>query len=275
MAQIRSLFSSAGLAILIMSPLAEAAAAPSAAPHRAVYDLSLVKTANGGQVSQAHGKLEFEWADACTDWTVSQRTHVRLIASEGQVIEFGWSLSALEAKDGSHYRYFIRRLNTGQPPEDVRGAAQLSGPGLGGSAALEGAEGEEAQGEAMALPEGTLFPTAHSLLLLEAAERGDATLGRVVFDGSGDEGIFFVNAAVLEVIPAGTKDALDSPLLRGQKSWRMNLAYFSMDETVSEPEHEQAFRLYANGVVDDLILDYGDFALRATLKILDAVPGGC
>ncbi len=258
------------LAVFAPWPAAEATAAPVIAPHRAVYDLSLAKTAKGGQVSQAHGKLEFEWADACTSWTVSQRTHVRLIAKEGRVIEFGWSLSALEAKDGSQYRYFIRRLNTGRPPEDVRGTAQLSGPGLGGSAALQ-----DAEGEAMVLPKGTLFPTAHSLLLLDAAERGDATLGRVVFDGSGDEGIFFVNAAVTEAIAPGAKSAFDSPLLRGQKSWRMNLAYFSMDETVSKPEHEQVFRLYANGVVDDLILDYGDFALLATLESLEAVPGGC
>ena len=97
MVQIRSLFSCAGLAVLILSPLAEAAAAPVIAPHRAVYDLSLVKAADSGRISQAHGKLEFEWADACTSWTVSQRIHVRLIATGGQVIEFGWSLSALEA----------------------------------------------------------------------------------------------------------------------------------------------------------------------------------
>ncbi len=275
MVQIRSLFSSAGLAVLMLSPVAEAMAAPVIAPHRAVYDLSLAKTAKGGQVSQAHGKLEFEWADACTSWSVIQRTHVRLIATGGQVIEFGWRLSALEAKDGSQYRYFIRRLNTGEPPEEVRGKAQLSGPGQSGSAALEGAEGEDAKGEPMTLPKGTLFPTTHSLLLLEAAERGDATLGRVVFDGTGDEGIAFVNAAMSAAIPAGAKAAFDSPLLHDQKSWRMSLAYFGLDESISKPEHEQAFRLYANGVVDDLILDYGDFALRATLETLEAIPGGC
>ncbi len=270
MVQIRSLFASVGFAALTLLPVAAAAATPMVAPHRAIYDLALAKTSDGGQVSQAHGKLEFEWADACTSWTMSQRTHVRLVATEGQVIEFGWTLSALEAKDGSQYRFFIRRLNTGQPPEDVRGAAQLAGPGLGGSATFQ-----EPEGKAMVLPKGTMFPTAHSLLLIAAAERGDATLGRVVFDGSGEEGVFFVNAAVSEAIPAGEKVALDSPLLRDQKSWRMNLAYFSMDETVTEPEHEQAFRLYANGVVDDLILDYGDFALRATLESLEAIPGGC
>jgi len=270
MIELKALFTSLGLVAVILSPFAEAKAAPVVAPHRAVYGLSLAKTTENSQVSQAHGKLEFEWADACTSWTVNQRTHVRLIASSGRVIEFGWTLSALESKDGNQYRYFIRRFNTGQPPEDVRGAAQLLGPGQSGSVSRA-----DTEGEALALPKGTLFPTAHSLLLLEIAGRGDTTAGRVVFDGSGDAGIFFVNAAVSEAIPAGEKAAFESPLLRGQESWWMNLAYFGMDETVSKPEHEQAFRLYANGVVDDLILDYGDFALRATLESLEAVPGGC
>lgn len=247
-----------------------ALAAPVVAPHRAVYELSLAKTANGGDISQAHGRLEFEWADACANWTVNQRTHVRLIGAGGRVIEFGWSLSTLEAKDGSSYRYIIRRLNAGQPPELVRGRAELSGPGQGGSAIRV-----DAGGAPMALPKGTLFPTAHSLLLLDAAARGEAILGRVMFDGSGDVGLFFVNAVVSAAIPPGGETGLESPLLRDRESWRMTLAYFGMDETVSKPEHEQSFRLYANGVVDDLILDYGDFALRATLTSLEAVPGGC
>ncbi len=258
------------LAVLSLMPAAVTAATPVVVPHRAVYDLSLAKTADGGQVSQAHGKLEFEWADACSGWTISQRTHVRLIATGGQEIEFGWTLNALEAKDGSRYRFFIRRLNSGQPPEDVQGSAQIIGPGRGGSARF--AMPEE---KTLALPAGTMFPTAHSLLLLEMAEQGEVSIGRAVFDGSGDEGVFFVSAAVSEAVPAGAKLGFESPILSDQKSWRMNLAYFSMDETVSEPEHEQALRIYANGVVDDLILDYGDFALRATLVSLEPLPGGC
>ena len=246
-----------------------AAAAPPVDPHRAIYDLSLARVGDGGQVTQARGKLEFEWADACTGWTISQRTRITLVAGEGQVIEFGWSLNALEAKDGSQYRFFIRRFNPGQPPEEVKGTALKDESG-GGSAAFQLPEDSRLE-----LPKGTLFPTEHSLLMLEAAARGEPNLGRVVFDGSGDEGIFFVNAAVTEALPADVKLPFESPLLKGQASWRINLAYFSLDETVAEPEHEQALRLYANGVVDDLILDYGDFALRATLETLEPLAGGC
>jgi len=258
-------------AILMLLPAVANAAMPTVAPHRAVYGLKLASAASGGHVAHAEGRLEFEWADACNAWTIGQRTHIRLVAPEGQVVEFGWSLSALELKDGSHYRFFIRRLNPGEPPEEVKGEARIDGPGGPGTAAFDGEEKR-----VLDLPAGTVFPSAHSLMLLDAALRGEASFGRVVFDGSGDEGLFFVNAALSEPIPAGAKVPLDAALLEGQRSWRVNLAYFGMDESVSEPEHEQALRLYANGVVDDLILDYGDFALRATLQSLEPLPGaGC
>ncbi|MEE8506715.1 MAG: DUF1849 family protein [Kiloniellales bacterium] len=246
---------------------APAGAAPAFAPHRAVYELTLGQTRANGTMSQARGTLEFEWADVCTGWTVSQRTQVRMATTEGQVIDFGWTLSALEAKDGLGYRFFIRRFNADGSTENLRGEARLRGPGQGGLATFSSPEGRE-----IALPKGTLFPTAHSLLLMRAAGEGDMPLWRTVFDGSGDEGLFGVNAAVSQTIAPDDAVGIDSPLIRGQKSWRLHLAYFGMDETVSEPQHEQNLRLFANGVVDELLLDYGDFALVARLQSLDALP---
>ncbi|MFQ5772917.1 MAG: EipB family protein [Kiloniellaceae bacterium] len=249
-----------------------ALAGPVITPHRAVYQLSLAKAAGGGNsVTQAHGKLEFQWADVCTGWAVSQRTRVQMVSAEGRVIDFGWTLSAFEAKDGLRYRFFIRRLNAGATSEELRGEARLRGPGAGGLATYSEPEPRE-----VVLPKGTLFPTAHSLVLMDAAERGEMPLWRSVFDGSGDEGLFGVNAALSQSLPADRELRFDSPLLRGQRSWRLHLAFFGTDETVAEPEHEQALRLFANGVVDELVLDYGDFALRADLEFLEALPPpGC
>ncbi len=34
----------------------------------------------------------------------------------------------------------------------------------------------------------------------------------------------------------------------------------------------QGLRLYANGIVDEMLLDYGDFVLRAELDVLEALP---
>ena len=243
------------------------AAAASFTPHRAVYELTLGKSRGSGSIIQAQGKLEFEWADVCTGWTVSQRTRVEMATSEGRVLDFGWTLNALEAKDGLHYRFFIRRFNADGSTEESSGEARLDGPGRGGRATFR-----EPAALVVALPKGTLFPTAHSLYLIDAARKGSYPVWRMVFDGSGDEGLFGVNAALSQSLEAGSAVDFDSPLIRGQASWRLHLAYFGPDETVSEPEHEQRLRLFANGVVDELLLDYGDFALIARLQALESLP---
>ena len=244
-----------------------AAEAAGFVPHRAVYDLSLVKSRSGGAMARAAGKLEFEWADVCTGWTVSQRTRVRMATSEGRAFDFGWSLNALESRDGRRYRFFIRRINPDGSDEEVRGEARFDEAGKPGVAVFN-----EPESRKLRLAKGTLFPTAHSLVLMEAAAKGELPLWRTVFDGSGDDGRFEINVALTETLAADAPKGFESPLLRDQKSWRLRLAYFGMDETVSEPEHEQGLRLYANGVVDEMLLDYGDFVLRAELGLLEALP---
>jgi hypothetical protein len=244
-----------------------AAEAAGFVPHRAVYDLGLAKSRDNGNMARAEGKLEFEWADVCTGWTVSQRTRVRMASSEGQDFDFGWSLNAFESRDGRRYRFFIRRINADGSEQELSGEARVDDAGGRGVAVFEAPESRR-----VPLAKGTLFPTAHSLALMAAAAEGALPLWRSVFDGSGDDGRFGINAALGEALAADAPKGFESPLLRDQESWRLRLAYFGMDETVSEPEHEQALRLYANGVVDEMLLDYGDFVLRAELEILEALP---
>ncbi len=166
-------------------------------PHRAVYDLSLAKSRSGGAMARAAGKLEFEWADVCTGWTVSQRTRVRMATSEGRAFDFGWSLNALESRDGRRYRFFIRRINPDGSDEELRGEARIDEPGKPGVAVFNAPESRK-----LKLAKGTLFPTAHSLVLIEAAANGELPLWRTVFDGSGDDGRFGVNAALTETLAA-------------------------------------------------------------------------
>ncbi len=236
-------------------------------PHRAVYDMRLNPSVSDGSVTQASGKLEFEWADLCSGWTVEQRSRIRMVSSLGQVTEFGWSLKSFETGDGRRYRYFLRRFHGDAPPEAVNGSAELSGIGQGGVARYR-----EPAAREVVLPKGTLFPTAHTLLLLEAAKRGEFPIWRTVFDGSGEDGLFGISAALSQALPAGAEVGLDSALLRGQDSWRLHLAYFGTEAGDSEPKQELSLRLFANGVVDEMLLDYGTFALNADLEVLEALP---
>jgi len=245
-------------------------AQPTAAfvPHKAIYGLSLARSlAGASSVTQAVGKLEFSWADVCDGWTVSQRTHINLTNLDGTEVEFGWTLSSWESKDGRSYRFFIRRLPGGGEPEDLRGEAHVSAGTGAGKAVFDLPEGL-----VVALPEETIFPSRHNLVLIEAAQRGAFPVWRVVFDGTGDEGLYGINAALVQALPDSVAPAFDFALIRGLRSWRLNMAHFALDRRDGEPTHEQSLRLYENGVVDELFLDYGDFALDARLAKLEALP---
>jgi len=259
-----------GLAAILALSVAAGGAPVSAAaiaPHFAVYKLSLGKSHGSPGVTHASGRIEFKWIEGCDGWTINQRTRMVLTSSQGQDFQSSWTLDAWESKDGLSYRFAVRRAEGGQDPEETRGKARLDGPGLGGRADYSAPEER-----VLILPAGTVFPTQHSQEVLAAAARKQLLFWRTVFDGTGREGLFGVNAAVAQTIPAGTAPSFDSPLIAGVASWRMQLAYFDTEKQAPEPDHEQALRIYANGVVDQLEFDYTDFALKASLEQLEALP---
>lgn len=253
---------------LLLGAEGVASAAAGFAPHRALYGLSLAESRSGKtSFSHAVGKLEFNWSDVCDGWAVTQRTHINLTGMDGREVQFGWTLSSWEAKDGLSYRFFIKRLLGEGETEELRGQASLSAPGGPGEAVYD-----KPEASSLKLPAGTVFPTEHSLTLLDAASRGAFPLWRVVFDGAGEEGLFGINAALVQVLSPSTEPSFDFPILRDVRSWRMEMAHFELDNRSGEPAHEQSLRLYQNGIVDELLLDYGDFALDARLAEVEALP---
>ena len=263
-------------AILALAVLTSAVTAVNAAtfeiqPHRAIYKMELASLEDNSTVVHARGQFDFEWVDACDAWTVSQRALLEIGHSDGRVINFGWSYSAWEQKDGLAYRFFITRRFGSDQKEEVRGEAHLDGRGKGGLARFLSPTEREVE-----LPEGTLFPSNHVLDLLGALEEDRVPPWRALFDGSGDNGIHGVSAAVARSIPPGEMPGFRSPLTDEKASWTILLAFFDLDESGSLPEQEQTFRLYENGVVDQLTFDYGDFSVKAVLEELEALSNdGC
>ena len=235
-------------------------------PHRASYTINLGDASTSSSVVQAQGRFEFEWGDACDGWTVVQRFQVYLTYGEGLSSNFGWSLSSWESKDGKRYRFFIRRFEGDREVERVRGSARLEDDGSGSATYREPAERE------IALPAGTMFPTQHTIDVLARAREAAMQHWRMVFDGSGDEGLFGVSVALSRSLPADAETQIASPLVSGLPSWRLNLAFYGPDDSNAEPDQEQQLRLFANGIVDEMRLNYGDFVLDADLSNLERLP---
>jgi len=251
-----------------------ALAAPAAAgavditPHRALYTMTLGNTKANSGVVGATGTMTYVWGETCDGWTVEQRYKLRMEYAESPDVEVTSNYVTWESKDGLRYRFNERKMKNGEVDEEVRGEAQLAGAGQGGSATFS-----RPKQETVDLPPGTLFPTAHTLRIIERAAAGEQFVSEQVFDGASEETDVQVSAFVgqEQLASANSDNGPKSPLL-DKRSWRIRLAFFSADQQSDRPEYELGMRLYENGVSRDMTLDYGDFAVKAKLDEIEALP---
>ena len=255
------------------------AGATDISPHRALYSLSLESSKAGSGVVDASGAMIYEWGETCDAWTVQQRFRLRLVYEDADPVELSSTLVSWESKDGLRYRFNERRLRNGEPDEEVRGEARLDGAGKGGKADFT-----KPDAASLTLAPSVLFPTAHTLLLIERAAAGDNFLSRDVFDGATEENASQISAVIGPRIDpstdadkaaagnagtSGNKDkALKSPLIE-RPSWRVRLAFFPADAKSDEPDYELGMRLFDNGVSGDMSLDYSDYVIRAKLNEIE------
>jgi hypothetical protein len=241
------------------------------ASHRAVYEMKLSHSNNGSEVIDVRGSMTYEWQAACDGWTTSQESLMKFYYQDGKTVDLGWKLSSWESKDGLRYRFFITNTTDGKPASEYKGDATLTGAGQGGSA-----EFTAPKAETVNLPAGTLFPTAHTVTLLNHLKAGDRLLYATVFDGTDDKGPFDISAVLAGTPAPDAGLAALSPLLAKGPVYRVGLAFFAAGGDQSTPEHEQTLSVYANGIVSRLSLNYGAFSVDGVLQKVEALPApGC
>ena len=243
----------------------EAEAVPDVTPHAATYQLKLSNARARSQVSDVNGTMTFAWKDACDGWTIEQRFDVRFLYAEGGEVSFDTSYVTWEAKDGRSYRFNVRKLINGEVDEELRGEASLDGA-QGGTARFSRPETTE-----ISLRPGTMFPTAHTERLLGFAAKGEPFFATTIFDGSEKEGATPVSAVIgkaRETQPGGEGGAA----LRTPSAWPVHLAFFPSDPQAALPDYQSSMMIQENGVVQSMIIDYGDFQVSVTLQKLETVP---
>jgi hypothetical protein len=227
------------------------------ASHRAAYRLSLAEGGDGA-VTSVRGGLVMEWKKACDGWTSSQRLAFQAGQAEGPPFSYDVRFSSWESDTDDRLHFSMRSFDNGKPSEEFRGEASLPDSGGDGRADFS-----VPPGKSVALPAGTLFPTRHIKALIAAAERGERFVSVPVFDGSGLDSLSNVSAVIGRNWPGEA----------GQPAaWTMNLAYHKLSDRSEEPEFQLSFRLRADGVTDDITLDYGQFVLHGTLDDLEKLP---
>jgi hypothetical protein len=253
-------------ALCAVSPLLSAEAGQARtdfAPHRALYSMSLGETKSDSGITDVEGRMAFEWREDCEGWIVEQRYAIRYFGASSTVREVDTGFTTWESKDGKRYRFFVSNKPGSGTPDKIEGFA--SHPGANGTGMARFTVPDETDFE---LSEATLFPSAHTFAMIEAALAGGKFFAAPMFDGSEVEGPTSVSAVMgIERTDAKASD----PLLKG-RHWPVRMAFFAANSKGSEPTYEMSATMHANGVASALVLDYGDFTVKVELKSLEALP---
>lgn len=254
------------LAMIVSVPAS--AASWEIAPHRAVYSLDLAIARGGATVSDVDGRMEFQWGESCDGWTVEQTYDMTLYYQQGGAVMLESRYASWESKDGLRFTFTNRNSTNGIVDEETRGEATLSAPGEAGEAILRLPEEV-----VYSLPAGTMFPTDHTLRLLDMAtgDPGDRFFVTYLFDGTeADETLELSSMIGPRVAAADTGD----PLL-DRPSWQVDMAYFLAASQGPLPDYEIGVQLLDNGVVTEILIDYGDFSVLANLEEIEPIESGC
>src|ERR1700758_4735856 len=257
------LVAAAVIAIVAAAPLARGA---DIVPHRALYQMTLGSARNDSGVVDARGTMDYEWGETCDGWTIEQRYRLKMRYAENADVDISSSFVTWEAKNGKRYRFNQKQTRNGEVDQEIRGEARLDGPGKGGVADFT-----KPQSQSLKLESGVLFPSAHTISLIDAAREGENFLSRLVFDGAADENAVQVSAAIGGKLTADPAAVVRSSLLE-RPGWRVRLAFFPADANAEKPDYELGMRLLDNGVSQDMLIDYGDYSIRAKLDDIEPLP---
>ena len=170
------------------------------APHRAVYDLTLLRANEGASLQSATGRLAFEIeGSTCEGFTVNFRMATKYRPKEGEMTLIDTMTTTYEGPGALDFRHQIKERVDGTLRDDHR---------IKVTRATAEAEGEGSistkPGEPFTVPAGTLLPMQHQLRLMALGEAGGGRDSSVIFDGSDEGKSFRAISFVGKAKPAGS-----------------------------------------------------------------------
>jgi hypothetical protein len=266
-----TLFAAGAASLLAAQPQAAEPGAEAMAAHRAGYRLVLDRARENSNIVRAEGAMLYEVVDACDGWATRQRFTLTLADRDGQEVETASDYSTYESKDGRRIRFSLTQTSQGAVSQRLAGEAELTPQG--GTVHYT-----EPQAKEVPLPPGTLLPMQHTIRALAAARAGTRMLVVPLFDGTSPDG-----AQDTTTVLAGWQGPQPNerfPALAQLGSARMRIAFFDRDPAASGgganvPDYEVGLRYYANGVADELNMDFGEFSVDGRMQELTLLPSGC
>ncbi len=239
-------------------------------PHKAVYDLTLLKSTGARGVDGARGRIVFEFSgDACEGYTLNFRQVTELTSSETGARTSDLRTTTFEEGEGKAFQVKSDSIinNTTQKVVDVTAERRQDAVMVNIT---------KPKRDKKTLSKNVIFPTEHLKNIISAAKRGDTTYGVQVYDGS-DDGlkVYDTLSIIGKIIPAGNHEGLEkaaqNSALTSVARWPVAISYFEPGQGERTPIYILSFDLYEHGVSRNLKLDYNDFALKGEMTTLETL----
>jgi hypothetical protein len=271
------------LTLAVALPLAAAQSGPAQAlagsepnklvAHRAIYEMELDDTHSISGVSGItgiDGRMVFEFTGSeCDGYSLNMRLVTQMTDSQDQTNVTDLRSSTWEQGNGRTFRFQSSQFVNEKPTDVTTGRAMREPP----NEAIRVKLSQPARAE-LKLTGPVLFPTQHSLALIEKARAGQTLFQARIYDGS-EKGqkVYDTTAIIGKVVPPGADGSLE-PVAKDKglgelASWPVSIGYFEEQGGDLTPSYQIDFRLYDNGVSRELLIDYGNFSVHGTLTSLE------
>jgi EipB-like len=240
-------------------------------PHRAIYEMTLDDARSASGITGIDGRMVFEFTGSeCDGYSLNMRMVTQMTDSQGQTNLTDLRSSTWEQGDGQKFRFQSAQYLNDKLGDVTMGRAVREPP----NEAVKVKLSQPSRAE-LNLSGQILFPTQHSLALIDKALAGQSLFQAKIYDGS-EKGrkVYETTAFIGNMVKPGTDDAKLEPPAKEKKlgelaSWPVSIGYFEPKEGDLIPSYQIDFRLYENGVSRELLIDYGDFSIHGTLTSLE------
>lgn len=260
-----------GLALLAA---ALPAAAASLQPHEAVYELVLDQPASG--FNGAEGRIALQLRNEDCDWRSLDYRFVVRFQQESELTVTDQHTLSRETRGGDRFEFETTTSIDGTPQETVKGKAGTRND----TTRIDYERPVERVSEIAS----AAFPMGHTARIIEEAKAGRRIFEARLFDGDGEAEKGLTTTSVIAPVPgdqppaprAEGREAEGAASLAGVRSWRISESYYNSDSnTDGMPIFETRYRLYENGVSDELTMDFGTYVLKGSLSRLQMLENGC
>lgn len=268
----------ASSAILLSGTHSSALAAPPVStapvvltPHRAVYDLRLLRTRGKREIESVRGRILYDFSgSACAGYVLNFRQVSELDSGEEKSALSDLRATTWEEGSAKKFRFSSENYLNERAVDKVDGEAQRDPDHVGVKLA-------QPSDKSFDLDRAMVFPTEHMRRIIEAAREGKSILELPVYDGSENGEKVYSTMTLIghEIAPdekVPTDAAAGQAALAGLRRWPVTISYFDRSDKKREeqtPVYSISFELYENGISRALALDYDDFVVAGEMSQLE------